>query len=329
VTRLSDPGEHGGSVVANGNAAALTGALRPARLRARTRRRLTGLTMVAPMLVIVLAFLGWPLIWTLVLSLTNMTVTGPTATHYQFIGLANYRELFASGSGLVQSILLSLYYLGASAYIGQALFGFVLAYLMLRCTTTVRKVVGSIIIVCWLVPEIIAAWMWFAMLSNGGTLQQGLHAVGIPYQTWLVSHPMISVSVANSWRGVAFSFLLFSAALSDVPAELIDAAQVDGANAWQRLRSVIIPLLATTILVDFVLITLGTLNDFTLIFAMTGGGPGTSSNVLSVFMYQQAFVTFRLAYGTASAVVLLAIGAVFSFIYIRTLRRQGALNFAR
>ena len=62
---------------------------------------------------------------------------------------------------------------------------------------------------------------------------------------------------------------------------------------------------------------------------MTGGGPGTSSNVLSVFMYQQAFVTFRLAYGTASAVVLLAIGAVFSFIYIRTLRRQGALNFAR
>jgi len=285
--------------------------------------------MVAPLLVVVLAFLGWPIIWTLVLSLTNMTITGPTATHYQFIGLANYRQLFASGSGLVQSILLSLYYLVASAYIGQATFGFILAYLMLRCTQTVRKVVGSIIIICWLVPEIIAAWMWFAMLSNGGTLQQGLHAVGIPYQTWLISHPMISVSLANSWRGVAFSFLLFSAALSDVPAELLDAARVDGANAWRRLRSIIIPLLSTTILVDFVLITLGTLNDFTLIFAMTGGGPGTSSNVLSVFMYQQAFVTFQLAYGTAIAVVLLLVGAVFSVVYIRTLRRQGALNLAR
>ncbi len=188
------------------------------RLSGRSRRRVTGLTMVAPLVVVVLAFLGWPIVWTLVLSLTNMTITGPTATHYQFIGLGNYRQLFASGSGLVQSVLLSLYYLVASAYIGQAMFGFFLAYMMLRCTQTVRKVVGSIIIICWLVPEIIAAWMWFAMLSNGGTLQQGLHSVGISYQTWLISHPMISVSLANSWRGVAFSFLLFSAALSDVPA---------------------------------------------------------------------------------------------------------------
>ena len=229
----------------------------------------------------------------------------------------------------MQSILLSLYYLVASAYIGQALFGFALAYLMLSCSTRVRKSVGSIIIICWLVPEIIAAWMWFAMLSDGGTLQQGLHAIGIPYQTWLISHPMISVSMANSWRGVAFSFLLFSAALSDVPAELLDAAKVDGAHTWRRLRSIILPLLATTILIDFVLITLGTLNDFTLIFAMTGGGPGTSSNVLSVFMYQQAFNTFQLAYGTAIAVVLLVIGAIFSVIYIRTLRKRGALNFVR
>ncbi len=301
----------------------------PVRMGARSRRKLTALTMLAPLTVVVVAFLGWPIVWTLVLSLTNKAITGPTASHWQFIGLANYRELFASGSGLVHSVLVSLYYLVASAYLGQAVFGFLIAYLMQRCPYVVRAVVGSVIIAAWLIPEIIAAWMWFTLLSNGGTVQQGLHAVGLPYSTWLISHPMISVSLANTWRGVAFSYLLFSAALSDVPADLIEAAQIDGASAWRRLYRIIIPLLSTTILVDLVLITLGTLNDFTLIFAMTGGGPGTSSTVLSVFMYQQAFVTFQLAYGTAISVVLLAIGAVFAVTYIRILRRQGALNMAR
>jgi multiple sugar transport system permease protein len=304
-------------------------ALRPIRMGASGRRRVTATTMLAPLIVVVVAFLGWPIVWTLVLSLTNKTITGVTASHWQFVGLANYRELFASGSGLIHSVLVSLYYLVASAYIGQAVFGFLIAYLMQRCPYVVRAVVGSVIIVAWLIPEIIAAWMWYTLLSNGGTLQQGLHAVGLPYSTWLISHPMLSVSLANTWRGVAFSFLLFSAALSDVPRDLIEAAQIDGASAWRRLVRLIIPLLSTTILVDLVLITLGTLNDFTLIFAMTGGGPGTASTVLSVFMYQQAFVTFQLAYGTAISVVLLAIGAVFAITYIRVLRRQGALNMAR
>lgn len=304
-------------------------AFRPVRMGARSRRRATAATMLAPLVVVVVAFLGWPIVWTLLLSLTNKTITGATASHWQFVGLANYRELFASGSGLVHSVLVSLYYLVASAYIGQAVFGFLIAYLMQRCPYSVRAVVGSVIIAAWLVPEIIAAWMWFTLLSNGGTLQQGLQAVGLPYSTWLISHPMLSVSLANTWRGVAFSYLLFSAALSDIPRDLVEAAQIDGANAWRRLIRLIIPLLSTTILVDLVLITLGTLNDFTLIFAMTGGGPGTSSTVLSVFMYQQAFVTFQLAYGTAISVVLLAIGAVFAITYIRVLHRQGALDMAR
>jgi multiple sugar transport system permease protein len=303
--------------------------IRPIRMNNRARRKVTAATILAPLLVVVLAFLGWPIIWTLVLSLTNKDVTGPTASHWQFIGLANYRELFASGSGLAHSILVSLYYLVASAYIGQAVFGFAIAYLLQRCPYSVRAAVGSVIIAAWLIPEIIAAWMWYALLADGGTLQQGLHAAGMPYSTWLISHPMLSVSMANAWRGVAFSYLLFSAALADIPNDLIEAAQIDGASAWRRLTRLILPLLSTTILVDLVLITLGTLNDFTLIFAMTGGGPGDSSTVLSVFMYQQAFVTFQLAYGTAIAVMLLAIGAVFALTYIRILRRQGALNTAR
>lgn len=280
--------------------------------------------MVAPMLLVVLVFMGWPALWTFILSFTDMTVTGPTATHYHFIGLANYRELFSYGSGLVGSILKSLYYLVVSGYLGQAVLGFLLAYFLSRSAYTIRVIVGAIVIVAWLIPEIVTSYMWFVLLSDGGVLQQGLHVAGISYQTWLISNPMLSVSLANSWRGAAFSYLLFAAALDGVPTDLLDAAKVDGASSWRRLTRLTLPLLSSAIVVDLVIITLATLNDFSLIYAMTGGGPGNSSNVLSVFMYRQAFSNYQLAYGTAISVVLLLIGAVLAAFYIRLLRRESA-----
>jgi multiple sugar transport system permease protein len=258
-----------------------------------------------------------------------MAITGPEARDYHFVGLRNYRELFSGDSGLMRSVVASLSYVALSAYLGQAVLGFALAYLMQRCSRRLQRIVGGIIVVSWLVPEIVAAWMWFALLSDGGTLQEILGSIGIPYETWLVSHPILAVSLANAWRGVAFSYLLFAAALDNVPTDLIEAATVDGASLWRRLRDVILPLLSTTILVDLVLITLGTLNDFTLIFAMTGGGPGEASNVLSVFMYRQGFLTFQLGFGAAIAIVMLAIGGFLAVAYIRLLRRQGALDVAR
>ena len=130
-------------------------------------------------------------------------------------------------------------------------------------------------------------------------MQQGYHLFGLNYQSWLVTNPMLAVSLANAWRVPRLSFLLFSAALDGIPTDLIDAAEVDGAGGWRRLTRLTIPLLSSAIVVDLVIITLATLNDFSLIYAMTGGGPGNASNVLSVFMYRQAFSNYELAYGTA------------------------------
>jgi multiple sugar transport system permease protein len=287
------------------------------------RRRITSAAMVGPMLLVVLVFMGWPAIWTFILSFTDMTVTGPTATHYHFIGFANYQQLFSSGSGLAGSVFKSLYYLVVSGYLGQAVLGFLLAYLLAKSPYGVRVVVGGIVIVAWLIPEIVTAWMWFVLLGNGGVAQQASNVVGASYQSWLVTHPMLAVSLANSWRGVAFSYLLFAAALDGVPTDLIDAAKVDGASEWRRLTRVTVPLLSAAIVVDLVIITLATLSDFSLIYAMTGGGPGNASNVLSVFMYREAFSSYELAYGTAIAVVLLLMGAVLALVYVRVLRRQG------
>jgi multiple sugar transport system permease protein len=277
--------------------------------------------MMTPFAVLLGGLLGWPIVWTFVLSLTNEELTGPTALHHQFIGLSNFSQLF-SDSNFGASLVHTLQYLVGSAYIGQVVFGFVLALLFRQCSRAVQAIVGGIIILSWVVPELIAGFMWYALLGQGGVLQQAAHSIGLPYSQILVTHPMAAVNLANSWRGVAFSMMLFTAALAAFPTDLLEAAQVDGAGSVKRTLFVVLPNLKGTVLVDIVLVTLATLNDFVLIFTMTGGGPGEESQVLSTYMYQLGFTEYRIAYATAVSVVLLIIGVVLSAFYVRALRKS-------
>ena len=310
------------TVVGAGAATAPSRGGRPAPNRTRRRRQFAaGLVMLAPLAVLLGALLGWPIVWTLLLSLTNEQLTGPTALHHQYIGLANFTALFRDPEFL-SSLVHSLVYLVGSAYVGQVCLGLALAFLLRSCTRRVQAAVGGVIVMSWIIPEIIAAFMWFALLGKGGVLQQVLQSIGISYSSILVSQPLLALNLANSWRGVAFSMMLFTAALTAVPKEVVEAAIVDGASRFRCLIHVYIPFIKGSILVAVVLVTLATLNDFTLIFAMTGGGPGTASQVLSTYMYQAGFTEYRIAYGTAVSVVMLLIGIVLSVVYIRALRRK-------
>jgi multiple sugar transport system permease protein len=133
---------------------------------------------------------------------------------------------------------------------------------------------------------------------------------------------MLAVILANVWRGTAFSMMVYQAALSDIPPELTEAAEVDGASALQRLRFVSLPLIRRAILSNLMLITLQTLAVFGLIFVMTAGGPADKSATTPVYMYEQAFKFYQLGYGTAMALVLLLVGAIFSIGYLRLLRAE-------
>ena len=295
---------------------------RHGKSKARRRRQLlAGAVMLAPFTVLVGVLLGWPIVWTFLLSFTNETLTGATALHHKYIGFANFTNLLTS-SDFTSSLWHSIEYLVGSAWIGQVVLGFVLALLLRRCSRRVQAIVGAVVIMSWIVPEVIAAFMWFALLGQGGVLQEALRSVGIGYSTILTSHPILALNLANAWRGVAFSMMLYMAALTAIPRELLEAAMLDGASAWRRVFSIILPLIKGSILVDVVLVTLATLNDFTLIFTLTGGGPGNASQVLSTYMYQQGFVNYQIAYGTAVSVILLLVGVVLSVFYVRALRRS-------
>jgi multiple sugar transport system permease protein len=178
------------------------------------------------------------------------------------------------------------------------------------------------VIGAWVLPEVVAAYLWQAVLGPDGSWNTVTGWFHLPPQNWLFTTPIIAVSIANIWRGTAFSMLVYSAALSEVPRDLEEAALVDGAGRFRLLTSITIPLVRRTIATNLMLITLQTLSVFGLIYTMTKGGPSEKSMTLPLFAYNQAFVSADLGYGTAIALLLLVIGGIFSVIYLRILSKS-------
>jgi multiple sugar transport system permease protein len=278
---------------------------------------------LAPAIVLMLVFLAGPILYCVYAAFTNMALTGTGAANVKFVGFDNFRKAFASNA-FTNSIWLTLVFTVISAIIGQNTLGLGLGLLMRRSTKVVRNFVGTAVIGAWVLPEIVAAYLLSAFFNTDGTLNVILAKVGLPGQDWLYAAPIIAVSIANIWRGTAFSMLVYSAALSEVPKEIEESAEMDGASGFRRLLFVTVPMISRAIMTNLMLITLQTLSVFGLIYAMTRGGPGTKSQTLPLYMYEQAFSFSQIGYGTAIALVMLAIGAVFSLIYLRGLNSEAA-----
>ncbi|MGF9646401.1 sugar ABC transporter permease [Pseudarthrobacter oxydans] len=276
---------------------------------------------VLPAVVLLAVFLAGPVLWAFHASFTNAGLTGRNARNPDWIGLENYQRLLVDPVFPLSLGLTVLFVLG-SAVLGQNLLGLALAVLMRRARRAVSAVVGTTVVAAWVLPEIVAAFAAYAYFSRDGTLNQLLGGLGRDQPDWLYSWPMAAVVLANIWRGTAFSMLVYRAALNDIPSEVAEAAQMDGAGGWQRLAYITLPMLRGSIATNLMLITLQTLAVFTLIWVMTAGGPANASSTLPILAYQEAFKFGDIGYGTAVATVLILIGAVFGAVYIRLLRES-------
>ncbi|WP_214410635.1 carbohydrate ABC transporter permease [Sphaerisporangium fuscum] len=297
---------------------------RPARLpdQGKPRRRpgpaLRRLLPLLPALALLVLFMAGPILWSVYIAFTNETLTGSASVNSRFVGVANFVKLFGDDA-FRNSFLLTFVFVIGSAVVGQNTLGLIIALLQRGRGRAVRSVVNGVVIAAWVMPEVVAAACWFSFLSEEGTLNEFLGVFGVS-QDWLYSAPMVAIILANIWRGTAFSMLVYSAALSEVPGDLLEAAAVDGASGWRRFTNVTLPLIRRSILSNLMLITLQTLASFGLIYALTGGGPGTASQTTPLYMYEQAFRYFEIGYGSAMALVLLVIGAVFSLVYLRLIK---------
>jgi multiple sugar transport system permease protein len=294
---------------------------RTGHARPGSRGTLRWLGPMGPALLLLLLFVAGPIIWCFYSAFTNTALTGVGAQNVKFVGFANFQRMFADPQ-LGSAVWLTLVFVIGSAIVGQNLLGLLISVLMQGRGRVIRSVVGTVVLAAWVLPEIVAAFIWYAFLNQQGTLNNILHFFGLAAQNWLYTTPMLAVILANVWRGTAFSMLVYSAALGEVPPDIQESAQVDGAGVFQRFWYITLPLIRRQIMTNLMLITLQTLGVFTLIFAMTAGGPGTKSQTLALLMYQQAFKFSDLAYGMAIAFVLLAVGGIFSAIYMRVLKPE-------
>ncbi|MFC4586760.1 carbohydrate ABC transporter permease [Sphaerisporangium corydalis] len=286
--------------------------------RRRLRGTLRWLVPLGPALVLLVIFMAGPILWSVYIAFTNETLTGAASVNSHFVGFANFVKLFGD-EDFINSFLLTFIFVIGSAVIGQNTLGLVIALIQRGRGRVLRGVVNGVVIAAWVVPEVVAAACWYSFLAEEGTLNELLGSLGLS-QDWLFSAPMLAIILANIWRGTAFSMLVYSAALSDVPSDLLEAAAVDGASGWRRLVHITLPLIRRSILSNLMLITLQTLAAFGLIYALTGGGPGTASQTTPLYMYEQAFRYFEIGYGSAMALVMLVIGAVFSLVYLRLIK---------
>lgn len=281
----------------------------------------TSLAFITPAFILIALFLIYPFFSIVTMSFTNMSLTGVTARNPQFVGLENYANLFDLNTWMNKgefgsSLLITAQFVFGSALIGQAGLGMFIAVLFHRRNDLLRHVVFTLAIIAWITPESVVGFAWFAFLDPFvGTLNRFLGIFGLPGPDWLLDYPLLSIIFFNTWRGAAFSMLLFSSALSSIPHSYIETSQVVGASRWQQFRDILFPLLQTTIATDLILITLWTFNTFTP-YLLTGGGPSYQSELISIYTYRIGLQRFEFGAGSAVAVTVMLINLLLATVYL-------------
>jgi multiple sugar transport system permease protein len=275
---------------------------------------------LVPALLMLVLFTLLPAIWAAYISFTNLALAGPKALDYSFIGLRNYIKLFNS-SDFHHSILLSVQYT-LLTNIGQFIIGLTAALILSRRKLRGQNFLLAVIVLPMVIPGIMQATIWSSMFGPGdmGTLNRFVGLFGVEPQLWLRVAPMFAIVLVNFWNNAGFAMILFLAGLENIPKEIMESATMDGANGWQMLIRIKLPLIHYVVMLWLLLNTIGCLGMFDLVFALTRGGPGNATELLGIYIYNQGFQYFELGYGSAAAMIMLLISLGFAFVYLRLMR---------
>jgi len=288
--------------------------------------QLTAWAFAAPVVVYLLAFYAVPLYRNLDLSLRDYTVRSFVQGGAEFNDFANYTTVVADPTfwpALWHTLVFTFVSIGVQFALGMALAVFFFQHF--RLSTTLR----ALFLVPWLLPLIVSASTWAWMLnSDSGVVNYALSLVGVDPVHWLTSPQwaLTSVIIANIWIGIPFNLVIVYSGLQSIPADVYEAASLDGAGPWQKFWRITFPLLRPVTAITLLLGLVYTLKVFDIIWIMTRGGPGDSSQTFATWAYDESFgnVLPRFGSGSAISTLLILMALVAGLVYIRAQHKQEA-----
>jgi raffinose/stachyose/melibiose transport system permease protein len=300
-------------------------AARPAR---RRRARQVGspvLWFAAPAMAIYALIVLYPSLAGAYYAFTDWSGIGSA----KWIGLENFKTLFRdeqSFGSLVNTLKLTAFIVVVQNAIGLAL------ALAVHTRIKSRNVLRVFFFAPAVLSQVVIAFLWKYMLNPqpdaGLNAMLGFFGLGFLQQNWLgdPSVALWAIGLTVVWQYSGFSMVIFLAALQGIPRELEEAAAIDGAGRFQRLHRIVLPLIAPAMTINLTLSTIGGLKLFDQVFAITGGGPGYSTETLSTLIYKQAFVFGQYGYSTAVALVLALLVSGLALLQLRYLQSREVVS---
>ncbi len=281
--------------------------------------RLAPLIFISAAVVLFALFFLWPGALGLLYSFTDYRGVGDL----HFIGLENYTKLFGDSAfyrALSRTFLYTILAVPAHYVVSLAI-----AVLLVNSAAKGKTIARVVFFLPWLISPIVTGVVWRWLFGeNFGFVNFVIESLGGTGPAWQTNGDLglVLVVIAGTWASTAFNMLLFIAAIRNIPRSYLEAAELDGATAWQRFRRITWPLLGPTSFMVILLTTIGSMKEFAMIQALNGGGPGTENMLIVQYIYRTGFERANIGYASAVSMVLMVILIIIAVIQLRFDKRS-------
>lgn len=286
-------------------------------LKLETQRKILGYFFLLPIVALLTVFMFYPIVKSVVMSFTNWS--GMT-DDWEWVGLNNYIRIFTNMPEYWRAMKVNVIYALIATAV-QLILGFLLAVLVINMRPRWQSFYKIALYLPVIIPAAAISVMWrYIYTPEYGLINQFLRAIGLEElcRAWTADPDTAlgAVIVTNTWRYAGFTMVLYYVAMLDIPKDVLESAQIDGANRWHLIRYFYLPLTRGTTEINLILTITGCLRAFDIFYLLTSGGPGTSTKVVSMWIMETAFQSYKYGRALAMSIVLFVI-VVFTMVIFR------------